>query len=94
MAIYNVYFSVPDRELIAFLQIDENGEKVTLERFDGEWEPLPPEDSDSFDYTLVDTIDENKLDEFLEVFDRAFEDGDALLQSDVAPFIKKREKPE
>lgn len=94
MPIYNAYFSVPERELIAVLEIDENAEKETLERFDGEWQPLPPGDPNEFDYTLVDTIDESKLDEFLKVFDKAFEDGDALLQSDVESFMKKREKPE
>ena len=94
MAVYNAYFSVPERELIAVLMLDESNETMTQERIDGEWQDLPPGDPNEFDYTLIDTIDESKLDEFLAVFDKAEEEFKTLVQSDVESFMKKREKPE
>jgi len=92
MAIHRAFYSVPERELIAVLQIDENGEELTLERIDGEWRPLEPGLPNEFDYLLVDMIDDSKLDEFLEMFDESEKKFQTLTQEDVQSFMKKPQR--
>lgn len=93
MSIHRAFYSVPEKELVAVLQIDEKGEELTKERIDGEWQSLSPEGAnDEFDYLLVDMIDDSKLDEFLEVFDEAEDEFRTLTREDVQSFMKQPQR--